>query len=82
MRWCPCWFEHPEARIRLELLWLSWEACRSRPLGALDWHRDVLDHHLPILLSDRGPFAACTPARHEPSQPFPVAPLPALPEVG
>jgi hypothetical protein len=76
LRWCPRWWEHAEAAIRLELLWRSWEAYRLRPLGAVEWHRDVLDHQLPILLSDRGPFAACTPERHEPSQPLPVTPTP------
>ncbi len=76
LRWCPRWYEHPEAAIRLELLWRSWEVYRLRPLGAVEWHRDILDHQLPTLLSDRGPFAACTPDRHEPSTPLPVAPTP------
>jgi hypothetical protein len=77
LRWCRRWFEHPEALIRLELLWRSWEVYRLRPLGAVDWHRDVLDHQLPVLLSDRGPFAACTPDRHEPAETLPVEPVPA-----
>jgi hypothetical protein len=76
LRWCPRWYEHPEGAIRLELLWRSWEVYRLRPLGAVEWHRDILDHQLPTLLSDRGPFAACTPDRHEPSTPLPVVPTP------
>jgi hypothetical protein len=76
LRWCRRWFEHAEAVIRLELLWRSWEAYRLRPLGAVDWH-DILDRQLPVLLSDRGPFAACTPDRHEPTRPLRVEPAPA-----
>ena len=76
LRWCQRWFEHAEAVIRLELLWRSWEVYRRRPLGAVDWH-DILDRQLGVLLSDGGPFAACTPDRHEPAHPLPVEPTPA-----
>jgi hypothetical protein len=75
LRWCRHWFEHAEAVIRLELLWRAWEVYRLRPLGAVDWH-DILDRQLTVLLSDGGPFAACTPDRHEPSRPLPVEPTP------
>lgn len=76
LRWCTRWYEHAEAAIRLELLWRSWEVYRHRPLGAVEWHRDILDHQLPILLGDRGPFAACAPDRHELSIPLQVHPTP------
>ena len=48
---------------------------RTDPVtGIAVWYRDHLDHHLPILLSTRGPFASCTPTRHEAPVPLPTAP--------
>ena len=38
------------------------------------WWRDHADHHLMVLFSrDAGPFAACTPDRHEELPPLPTA---------
>ncbi len=65
-RWCPRWTEHPEAVYRLEALWRTWEVARHDPrTGAALWLRDHLDPQLAVLLSSRGPFAQCTPLRHE-----------------
>jgi hypothetical protein len=61
MTWCPEWWQHPEATYRLESLWRSWEHLRLDPaLGSSTWLREHLDHHLPILLSDSGPFKGCS----------------------
>jgi hypothetical protein len=72
-RWCARWDEHAEARTRLEALWRTWEHHRTDPInGIAIWLHDHLDHHLPILLSSRGPFASCSPTRHEPLTRLPV----------
>jgi hypothetical protein len=78
-RWCARWDQHPEACSRLEALWRTWEHHRTDPVtGIATWYREHLDHHLPILLGNRGPFASCTPTRHEPPRPLPVAPATGL----
>jgi hypothetical protein len=72
-RWCPRWQEHAEAISRLEALWRSWETLRLDPkTGMAAWYRDYLDHQLPILLSNRGPFSRCSQDRHERMPALPV----------
>jgi len=72
-RWCASWWAHAEAISRLEALWRSWETLRLEPrLGMGIWYRDHLDHQLPILLGQTGPFARCTPDRHTDPAPLPV----------
>ena len=72
-RWCPSWVEHPEAAVRLDALWRSWETLRSDPgLGMSTWLRDHLDPQLTVLLGNRGPFARCSPTRHEPPVSLPL----------
>lgn len=68
--WCLEWLKHPEAVVRLEALWRSWEHLRLDPaLGMSVWLRDHLDHHLPVLLEPTGPFRGCSPTRgHTPTQ--------------
>ena len=76
-RWCPLWWAHPEAVIRLEALWRSWEVARlGGPASMSLWHRDHLDHHLPILMGQAGPFAACNLTRHIDNTPLPTTPPP------
>lgn len=71
-RWCARWQEHAEALSRLEALWRSWETLRLDPaMGMAAWYRDHLDHHLPLLLGNRGPFSRCSPDRHEIVKPLP-----------
>lgn len=75
-RWCAHWFEHPEALMRMEALWRTWEQARLNPLtGMAGWLRDELDHHLPILHSESGPFAGCVAGEHRLPSPqlYPVA---------
>ncbi len=74
--WCPRWWAHDEARSRLTALWRSWEAMRLEPTtGESDWYAAHLDHHLPILLSARGPFCQCSAADHLELVPFPAEPV-------
>jgi hypothetical protein len=60
-RWCINWAEHPEAHLRLKLLWISWEAANASgetaAMGA--WLKNEFDYHSAILLSETGPFVAC-----------------------
>ena len=64
-RWCPQWWRHAEAIIRLTALWQSWEAMRLQPgTGTANWLRDHLDHQLPVLLGRSGPFAQCSADEH------------------
>lgn len=74
-RWCPSWWKHAEAISRLEALWRSWETLRLDPgLGMATWYRDHLDSQLTVLLGNRGPFALCSPDRHESMKALPVEP--------
>jgi hypothetical protein len=69
-KWCTNWSDHAEAKIRLEVLWHTWEAAMAAApdtdpqWAAVDeWLRVRLDHHVDKLLDVDGPFAGCIPAR-------------------
>ena len=64
--WCPEWWKHAEAIIRLEALWRAWEHLRlDGRTGMSVWLKDHLDHHLPVLTDAHGgPFNGCRPDRH------------------
>lgn len=59
--WCECWWAHPEAVIRVEALWRSWEAARQAdPMsGIATWMVNTADPMMSQLLSPEGPFKAC-----------------------
>jgi len=78
VKWCPRWWDHPEAVLRLEALWRSWEVHRlDTDRGIAVWLRDFLGGQLAALLDDAGTFAACTPEKHSPRPPLPLTPAPA-----
>ncbi|WP_406071243.1 DUF4913 domain-containing protein [Micromonospora sp. NBC_01638] len=56
--WCEQWWRHDEAVTRLTALWYGWEQARLQMTGMLPWLRE-LDHQLPILYGDDGPFRDC-----------------------
>ncbi|MFJ8207518.1 DUF4913 domain-containing protein [Micromonospora chalcea] len=56
--WCEQWWRHDEAVTRLTALWYGWEQARLQMTGMLPWLRE-LDHQLPILYGDDGPFREC-----------------------
>lgn len=63
LRWDPDWWRYPEAVLRAELMWRSFEAARIKDIkdpGELEaWMRLVVDHHMPILLNGHtGPMAS------------------------
>jgi hypothetical protein len=65
LRWCTQWQEHPEALLRLEALWRSWEALRQDPLlGIATWLTNYADPQLAALTQRTGTFANCTLDRH------------------
>lgn len=61
IKWCPQWWEHPEAVFRLAALRGAWtELSREPGAGMSIYIRDHLDPCLPELTSPIGPFADCT----------------------
>lgn len=65
LRWCARWEEHPEAVLRLEAMWRSWEALhRDGDLGLSQWLHHHFDPNFAVLTSRAGPFAGCTLDRH------------------
>jgi hypothetical protein len=58
--WCPDWWKHREAQLRLDVLWRAFEHLRlDGKLGLSTWLRDHVDHHMPILLDTNGPLHGC-----------------------
>lgn len=79
IRWCPLWWEHPEAVFRLEALRRAWTQLAPEPgTGMSLWIRDHLDPCLRELLSPLGPFADCSHDdrfhRHAEHTPLPTLP--------
>ncbi|GAB3930730.1 hypothetical protein GCM10011575_47250 [Microlunatus endophyticus] len=78
--WSAEWWRSGEATSRLESLWRAWEELRlDEATGMSVWWRDHCDHHMPILMSDQGPFArvATKPEnQNEKGDPLPYAPPP------
>ena len=75
-RWCARWFDHPEAVMRMTALWRTWEQARLNELiGAAGWLRIELDHHMPILHGEGGPFSGCVDGEHRLPSPeqYPIA---------
>lgn len=77
VRWCAHWWDHPEAVLRLDALWRTWEVASLDPVhGVANWIRDYLDPNLSELLSAGGPFALCAGDQHLPTPVLPVTPAP------
>ncbi|WP_211291291.1 DUF4913 domain-containing protein [Kineococcus xinjiangensis] len=68
LTWCPMWWKHPEAQIRLDALWRAWEVLRQDAgLGMSVWLRDHAGPHMGVLMNPDGPFKGCTPDKgHQP----------------
>lgn len=70
-KWCQRWWEHSEAIARLDAMWRSWESLRlDEQTGMSNWLRDHADHHVPLLMSQNGPFRQCAGERHRESNPL------------
>ena len=77
-RWCPQWWAHAEAIVRLTALWRTWEAARvaDDEAALAEWLRSYFDALNPPLLAPDGPFASCTADRHSDQRPMPLEPAP------
>ncbi|WP_349627309.1 DUF4913 domain-containing protein [Arthrobacter sp. C9C5] len=82
--WCPEWYKHPEALIRMEALWRAWEHLRLEPaLGVSTWWLNHADPHMRVLMDKEGPFKKCAYDGHKTSRGPGLAALPHTePEAG
>lgn len=59
--WCPEWWKHPAAIVRLEALHRSFEHLRLDPsTGMSVWLRDHADYHMGVLTDPNGLFKGCS----------------------
>ena len=64
--WCPEWYKHPEALIRMEAIWRAWEHLRLEPaLGVSTWWLNHADPHMRVLMDKEGPFKKCAYDGHK-----------------
>lgn len=74
LTWCPEWYRHAEAIMRLMAVWQEWEIAVAEGTMS-NWWLSHCDPHLSVLMSrDNGPFMACTEKEHRPLKPLPLAP--------
>ena len=68
--WCPQWWRHPTAIVRLEALHRAFEYLRQDPgLGVSTWLRDHADVHMAVLTDPQGPFKGCSVTKgHDPTR--------------
>lgn len=72
--WCPWWWKHPEAVMRIDALWTAWEQLRSDPaMGMSTWFLNHADPNMAALLSTEGTFKSCTDQVHKPQTPLRMA---------
>lgn len=58
--WCGRWVEHPEAVQRLAAIYDAYLLVAVGDLAIHALYRDVIDHHLPLLVAhQRGIFERC-----------------------
>ncbi|SPT53474.1 Uncharacterised protein [Actinomyces bovis] len=80
--WCPKWWMHDEAVLRLTALWQAWEEMHvnEQPLATAKWLVYYADPIMGQLLSSEGTFKGCSVERgHQPRRPHPEAMLPCEP---
>jgi hypothetical protein len=70
--WCSRWYLHPEAVMRVEGMWLAWEAARGQADGLSVWLRDHADPHMAVLFATDGPFHKCKTTHKPGAPPLPV----------
>ena len=79
--WCPKWWNHPAAIVRLEALHRSFEHLRLDPTTGISvWLRDHADYHMGLLTDPNGPFKGCSIKKGHDDQrgrviPFDPAPI-------
>lgn len=79
--WCPEWWRHREAVVRLHAVWRAFEHLTRDPdVGMSTWWLYHADPHLRALTDpDSGPFALCDPVDGHASYPLPPLPVRAAP---
>ena len=81
--WCPEWYKHPEALIRMEAIWRAWEHLRLEPaLGISTWWLNHADPHMRVLTDKEGPFKKCAYDGHKTPAPGKAALPHVVPEAG
>lgn len=81
IKWCPRWWAHSEAVLRLEALRLAWEEHVVAAGGSMSsWIRDHLDPCVHALTNPLGTFADCSHSDRAgaPNEHRPVTSLPTL----
>lgn len=75
--WSDKWWAHPEAVIRLEALWLRFEALRrEEPVTFMEtFLRIHADYHMDRLMYPQGVFSQCR-KEDVPASPLPSSPIP------
>lgn len=72
-RWCPQWWAHAEALVRLEAAWRAWEVLRLDPgTGPSTWLLQHGDPCMRALADSAGPFSQCSDARHRAAPALPT----------
>jgi len=67
--WCPEWWRHPAAIVRLEALHRSFEHLRLDPTTGISvWLRDHADYHMSLLTDPNGLFKGCSTNRGHDAQ--------------
>lgn len=75
--WCPEWWRHPAAILRLDALWRSFEALRlDAALGMSTWLLQHADPHMAVLTDPQGPFKGCNKQHSERQRTLPAGPAP------
>ncbi|MGA4562408.1 DUF4913 domain-containing protein, partial [Uniformispora flossi] len=79
--WCPEWWRHPEAIVRLGAMWRAFEYLRvDAALGMSTFWLHHADPHMRVLMDPEfGPFALCDPREGHAVrelEPLPMAPSP------
>jgi hypothetical protein len=77
--WCPEWWQHAEAVVRLDALWRTWEYYRlDGRTGLSVWLLDHADPHMRQLFDPDGPFHGCSVQKGHANK-LPPLPLKAVP---
>lgn len=73
--WCARWFEHRSVRVRIRAMWQHYEVLARTDPGNCDerFLREVGDHHMDRLTSERSPMNACQ-IKHQPSKTLQTTP--------
>lgn len=80
--WCPEWWKHAGAAIRIQALWMSWEDARRNGglSGLASWIVNHADPIMNVLFETDGVFKSCSIERgHREDRPNPEGRLPTEP---